>query len=71
MSTNKDSERRPIKLLISQARTHQGINNPARQRSLMLHYAGTAVQDIHKSLTEAATDDTNTAFSRTVGALDT
>ena len=30
-------------------RTHQGIDNLARQRSLMLHYAGTDVQDIHKA----------------------
>ena len=48
-----------------------GIDNPARQRSLLLHYEGTAVQDIHESIAEAATDDTNTAFSPTVDALDT
>ncbi|XP_062511800.1 uncharacterized protein K02A2.6-like [Corticium candelabrum] len=49
----------------------QGITDHSRQRSLLLHYAGTAVQDIHESLTEAAVTDDNTAFSRTVDALDT
>ena len=46
----------------------QGIENPRRQRSLLLHYAGMDVQDLHEGLEENSMEDN--VYERTIGVLD-
>ena len=47
----------------------QGITDNARKRALLLHSAGTAVQDAYVNLTEAEDKEKN-VFTRAVKALD-
>ena len=48
----------------------QDIDNPARKRSLLLHYAGTAVQDIYEGLQGTEDEDENDVYVRTATVLE-
>ena len=48
----------------------QDINNPAWKRSLLLHYTGTAVQDIYKGLQGTEDEDENNVYVRTATVLE-
>ena len=48
----------------------QDIDNPARKRSLLLHYAGTAVQDIYEGLQGTEDENKNDVYVRTATVLE-
>ena len=48
----------------------QNITDPGRRRALLLHYAGTAVQDIHEAIESDQNGAERNVYLRTVNVLE-